>query len=65
MSGRSRMAALGAGAVAGGGVGFGSIDGFASTILQDRRRAAAAVTRIAGAGMLIVGAVLILDRTLG
>jgi threonine/homoserine/homoserine lactone efflux protein len=38
---------------------------FASTILQGRRRSAAAVTRIAGAGMVIVGAVLILERALG
>jgi threonine/homoserine/homoserine lactone efflux protein len=37
---------------------------FARTILRDRRRTAAAVTRIAGAGMVIVGAVLILDRAL-
>jgi threonine/homoserine/homoserine lactone efflux protein len=38
---------------------------FATTILQNRRRAAAAVTRSAGIGMVIVGAVLILDRALG
>jgi threonine/homoserine/homoserine lactone efflux protein len=38
---------------------------FASTLLQHRRRAAAAVTRLAGVGMVVVGTVLILDRALG
>jgi threonine/homoserine/homoserine lactone efflux protein len=37
----------------------------ASTVLQNRGRSAAAVTRIAGIGMVIVGALLILDRALG
>jgi threonine/homoserine/homoserine lactone efflux protein len=38
---------------------------FARTLLQHRQRAAAAVTRLAGVGMVVVGAVLILDRALG
>lgn len=42
-----------------------ALGAFARTILQGRRRSTEAVTRIAGAGMVVVGVALVAERALG